>query len=341
MLDSNVMDLFASEFKGKAKISTVSADMNGKVFYIYGGNNLGKTYQASRFKNPIFMPIEKGLNAINGAMTLPVNCWEDLQSNVRKLSGKKFRAVLESGTQMTLVIDGAEKLSLFLDKYICEKNNVENIGDVPYSGGYTQLKKEIWNFVEKLTGLGYTIIFIGHGKEIKLDKKGERTKWILDGSESTIKYLRDVTDFTIFLKSNGVDDKGRVINSSAYLAETEEFFARNKFDGYVPNVIENFTAENLEKAVVEGIKAKNKAEGYESVTFAEQRDVYKNEETFEEVMEEVKNLFETFKEKDILEKYGETVEKILGEGVQVSTLDNSQLSKLKTVREALQRVLED
>ena len=341
MIDNELMDLFESEFKGKAKVSRVSADMNGKVFYIYGSNNLGKSYQASRFKNPIFMPIEKGLNAINGVMTLPVGCWEDLQNNVRKLSNKKFKNVLNSGKQMTIVIDGAEKLSLFLDKYICEKNGVEEIPEIPYGGGYTQIKKEMWNFVEKLTRIGYTIVFIGHGKEIKLDKKGEITKWILDGSESVIKYIRDVTDFTIFLKSNGVDENGRVIHSTAYLAETDEFFARNKFDGYVPNIIEDFTAENLEKAVVEGIKAKNRAEGYEDVTFAEQRDVYQNEETYEEVMNEVKELFSVFEEKDILEKYGEVVERILGEGVQVSSLDESQLSKLKTIREALQSTLED
>ena len=82
--DKELMGLFEKEFKDDMKISRVSEDLRGKVIVLYGSNNVGKTLQASRFKNPIFLPCEKGMNAINGAMVLKTNSWSDLKKNGRK-----------------------------------------------------------------------------------------------------------------------------------------------------------------------------------------------------------------------------------------------------------------
>ena len=50
--------------------------------------------------------------------------------------------------------------------------------------------------------------------------------------------------------------------------------------------IEEFSAENLEKTVIDGIKKQNDAEGYTGVSFEEQQKIYgKVEETFEIVEE--------------------------------------------------------
>ena len=48
------------------QISTVAQGLEGKVILVYGGNNLGKTKQATRMKNPFYLPFEAGLNAIAG-----------------------------------------------------------------------------------------------------------------------------------------------------------------------------------------------------------------------------------------------------------------------------------
>ena len=55
---ATVIDIF------NPQVSVVAKGLEGKVIMIYGGNNVGKTTQAARFKNPVFMPFEKGMNAI-------------------------------------------------------------------------------------------------------------------------------------------------------------------------------------------------------------------------------------------------------------------------------------
>lgn len=46
------------------QVSTVAKGLEGKVILVYGGNNLGKTKQATRMKKPFYLPFEAGLNAI-------------------------------------------------------------------------------------------------------------------------------------------------------------------------------------------------------------------------------------------------------------------------------------
>ena len=54
------LDIFAPQY------STVAKGLEGKVILVYGGNNLGKTKQATRMKKPFYLPFEAGLNAIPG-----------------------------------------------------------------------------------------------------------------------------------------------------------------------------------------------------------------------------------------------------------------------------------
>ena len=133
-LNQNVLNVFKNVFRDDAKISRVSESLRGKVITIYGDNNLGKTRQSSRFKNPIFLPCEKGMNAINGAMVLKTNSWNDLKRNGRKLTSKKFVNALKQGMEMTVVIDGMERIGNYVKSYLCDKYEVATIGKA--NGGF-------------------------------------------------------------------------------------------------------------------------------------------------------------------------------------------------------------
>ena len=110
-LNQNVLNVFKNVFRDNAKISRVSESLRGKVITIYGDNNLGKTRQSSRFKNPIFLPCEKGMNAVNGALVLRTRSWSDLKRNVAKLtSNKNLLGLLENGETITIIVDGAVRM---------------------------------------------------------------------------------------------------------------------------------------------------------------------------------------------------------------------------------------
>jgi len=64
------------DYLGTMEETIVAEGLEGKIIMIYGGNNLGKTQQSTKFPKPVTLPLEpNALNAIGGAMKLPVYDW--------------------------------------------------------------------------------------------------------------------------------------------------------------------------------------------------------------------------------------------------------------------------
>lgn len=337
-VSSALQSLLNKTFKEDVKISRVTPDLRGKVIVLYGGNNVGKTKQSSKFKNPIFLPVEKGLNATNGAVVLKTSNWNDLKRNGRKLAGKEFVNLLKTGEQITIVIDGIERIGNYCKNYLCAKYDVDTVGKANGGfGAWEEYENLVWSWVDNLIGLGYTVVFIGHEK---LDKK--KDKFIIGGDERAIKPIRDNADIVCYLESNGTDDNNEVIPSSAYLAETDNFFARTRFT-HMDTYVETFTAENLEKTIVDGIKLQNKEEGCEDASFEEQQEIYEEEDvTYDEVIEQIKELYQEFsKTEDLEDVYMDIVEEHLGSGVAVSEATTKQLEALICIRDDLQEKLDE
>lgn len=338
-----VKEALVKEFKGDCRITRVSEDLAGKVIVLYGGNNLGKTKQSSKFKNPIFLPVEQGLNGINGAMALTTTDWLDLKRNgkkLKKLAKREFSDLLKGGEQITIVIDGIERIGTYAQNFLEAKYDVSDIGKA--NGGYgcwSEYAKMIWNWVDGLVKLGYTIVFIGHEK---IDKKKE--KYVIDGDERNIKPIRDLADIVAYLQSNGVDENGEAIPSSAYFYETDEYFARTRYE-YMDGYLETFTAEGFEKIVVDGIKAQNKAEGFDSVNFEEQQSIYRKdkEPNLEELVAEIKEMYDKIAEHgdSALEDYMTIVENNLGADTKVSDATKKHIPMLVGIRDDLEDLIDD
>lgn len=334
-LNQNIADLFNNEFRTDVKISSISPDLRGKAIVIYGGNNVGKTTQMSKMKNSVFMPFEKGMNAIDGALVLKNASWTDFKRNVKKLSAKKFLQALESGEQITVICDGFERAGLYCQRYIEQKYDAFDVADARGGfGAWSQYEKEFWTEIDKLLSIGYTVVFIGH--EAINKKKGD--KFFPKGDTRCVSPIVDNADIVVYVEANGVDDKGNTILSSGYLAETDDFFARCRFP-YVTNMIEEFTAENLEKAIVEGIKKQLEIEGAEGVSFTEQQEIYKGDEySHEELKQMIGDLYMKMEELDCLDSYQEIVEEFLG-STPVSESSKKQIEPLVCIKEALEEKL--
>ena len=66
----------AFDYIGTQEESVVAEGLEGKVIMVYGGNNLGKSGQATNFPSPLFLPLEpNALNAKGGIRKLPVHDW--------------------------------------------------------------------------------------------------------------------------------------------------------------------------------------------------------------------------------------------------------------------------
>ena len=235
-------------------VSVVAKGLEGKVILLVGSNSVGKTRQATRMKKPFVLAFEKGINAISGVPYANIEKWSDFKKVNRQLTGKDKDKARE--TYDTIIFDTVDAAALMNEKYVAGQHGATDIASG--NGGFglwKQLEAEFYEQIALLTGAGYTVVFIGH---VERDKDTEQM--IPKGDKRSMGIVRDIADIVVYLESNGVDEEGNVIKSTGYVRETPEYFARSRFD-LMPNVIDPFTAENLEEAIRIGIEREEEAGG--------------------------------------------------------------------------------
>jgi hypothetical protein len=319
------LDIFAPQ------ISVVAHGLEGKVITIYGGNNLGKTKQSTRMKKPLYMPFERGLNAIAGVPFMPINKWSDFKTVNKQLAKEPDKT---KEVYQTVIIDEVDAFAKYVTRYVCNKYGVERIKDGNDGFGlWKELETEIFEEINKLVSVGLTIVFIAHAES---DKNGKiRPK----GEKRALSPVIDNSDIVVYLHSNGVDEDGKVIKSSGYLAETDDYFARSRFD-YIDTVIEEFTAENLEKAISEAIKRQEEAEGISSVSFEQQQQVYSSEELdYDTLMEQIQEVGAELAEQDKVAELVAVVETHLGTGKKVTECTKKQVDVMAIILDDLRDLL--
>lgn len=310
------------------QVSVVAKGLEGKTILVYGGNNLGKTLQATRMKKPFYLPFEVGIRAISGIPFLPINKWSDFKKINKQLTDPKN---LDKVKEMysTIIFDEVFTAARYCQDYLCKKHGVETIGEGNNGYGlWKEYETEFWVEFDKLAKAGYTLVFIGHEQ---FDK--ETNKIVPKGDARSMQVVRDNADIVIYLTSNGVDENGKVIKSTGWLAETDKFFARSRFD-YIDTIIPEFTAENLEKVVAEAIIRQEQAEGITAVSYEEQRETLASEVLdFEKLKTETTELLNELAnsgEHDV-EELLDLVAKHLGKGKKVSETKPHQAEVLSVL----------
>lgn len=317
------------------QVSVVAKGLEGKVITIYGSNNLGKTKQATRMKKPFYLGFEKGIRAISGVPFLPINKWSDFKKINKQLTDPKN---LEKARELyqTIIFDEVYTSALYCQDYLCKKHGVESIGEGNNGYGlWKEYESEYWTELDKLINSGYTLAFISHQEETKDGKA------IPKGDKRSIKPIIDNSDIVVYLTSNGVDEDRNVIKSSAWFAETDEFFARSRFD-YIDTYLAEFTAENLERVIAEAIERQEKAEGITAVSYGEQKESFKSEElNFDELVDQINELGSKIMEEDEdkLEDVVSVIEKHLGKGKKVSDAKKTQVEILAVILEDLKDLI--
>lgn len=313
------------------QVSVVAKGLEGKTIMIYGGNNLGKTYVATHLSKPFVIACESGLNALSGVKYNRVNTWAEFKKLVKQFTSKstvdQARALYD-----TIVIDEVYASSILCQDFVIATygENALTLGD---STGKTNLyqmyEKEYFRMINLLLSCDYTVVFIGHAQE----KDGYISP---KGDKRCLNPIIDNCDFVIYLASNGVDENGRVIKSSGYLAETDKFFARSRFE-YCPTYIEEFTAENLENTIIAAIDAEEKANGASVVTYADQKQQNTSVKyDYDEVMDALQEVGQRFASNGHMDILTEIVEDTLGAGKKVSQCTKKQIDAMVIILDNLQ-----
>lgn len=313
-----VVDIF------NPQTTVIAKGLEGKSFLIYGSNSLGKTAQAVRMSKPFVIATESGLNATAGVPYNRVTSWSDFKKLVKQFTGKttvkKARELYD-----TIIIDEMYAASLLCQDFVIQTygEGALTLGDSQGKVNlYQMYEKEFFKTVNLLLSANYTVVFIGH--EQKKDKEKIQPK----GDKRCVDPIRDWVDYVIYLKSNGVDENGRVVPSSAYLAETDEFFARSRFDT-TPTFLPVWSAEALEEAVNIGIEKMEEEKGIKAVSFDEQKAQNTSVKyDYYEVMDQLQAVGQKFAASGNMELLTEIVEDTLGAGKKVSECTKKQIDAM-------------
>lgn len=315
------------------QISVVAKGLKGKCLFLYGRNNLGKTYVATHMSKPFVIACESGLNALSGVKYNRVNNWADFKKLVKQLTNK---STVEKARELydTIVIDEVYASSIFCQDYVMATYGdgaltLADSGD-PRKNLYQLYEKEYFRIINQLLSCDYTIVFIGH------EQADSKTGFITPkGDKRCLNPIIDNCDFVIYLTSGGVDEDGKVILSTAHFAQTNDFFARSRFTECVTELTP-FTAEGLEKVIEEAVKKEEEKSGVEAVDYEVQKQqnisVIRD---YDEVMQEIQETGQKLVDANKLDILTEIVEETLGKGKKVSECTKKQIDAMEIILDNL------
>lgn len=318
--------------------TVIAKGLAGKSMLWVGGNSVGKTAQAVRMPKVYIIATESGLNATTGIPYARVNSWADFKKIVKQFTSK---TTVEKARQLydTIVIDELYAAALLCQEYIQSVigGGALTLGDTVEGGKvnlYQAYEKEFFRTVNTLLSCDYTVVFISHAQE----KDG---KMYPKGDKRSVDPVRDFVDYVIYIESNGVDEDGKVIPSSAYLAETDRFFARSRFDT-TPTYLPVWSVEALEEAIDIGIKGMEEKFGVKAVSYQEQKEQNTTKEyDYDETMDALQEVGQRFASAGKMEELTEIVEQTLGKGRKVSECTKSQIQAMVIIYDDLKERAEE
>ena len=304
--------------------------MEGKKIMIYGVNDTGKTKQLTKLDRPLLLMTESGGSAVK-CRKLPVSKWSKFKEIVESLTAEKtFEQMYEA--YRTILVDTGENLVDLSEKAVCNEFRVRDLSEINgKQNGYKIARTDFQMQINKLTSVGYTVVFICHEEKVEMEDEvtGETYNFIqpkgTSNEKSSMRMLRDLCDFCIYLRPNGIDPQTyETIPSTAICKRTKNVFARSRFA--IQTFIDPFTAQGLIDAIEKAVEKSAEEEDAEIEKYRLIKDDYTKDDYLEIIKPYVDALFPVCGE-DV----NYIVEMELGEGRKISSATDKELTSLDNI----------
>ena len=264
--------------------SKISRDLKGKFLLIYGQPKTGKSTFGSQLPRALFMNFEQGTNALAGIKSQPILRWTDAKKVLTQLRKPQAKEIFD-----TIVVDTASIAWQLCEKYICQRENVDSIRDVPWGQGWNMLKQEFSEFWREITLLGFGILFIAHSKDKPTEMRNEDGEAITavcpDLPNQCYTIINSIVDIIGYLQVQMNPDG--TSERFLYTRSTPTIFAGSRYQYLAPKI--KFGYQELVDAIGDAIDMaveKDGAEVTDHTVIAQIKD-----RPFQEVMAEAKEVW--------------------------------------------------
>ena len=150
------------------------------------------------------------------------------------------------------------------EKYICQQNGVQKIGDIPYGGGYKMLSDEFSSCLREITMMGYGVIMTCHLKKTLVssdEEKGEVYSYSPDLNNRCLKIVNALVDvlgvITQKWNEKGESERYLITRATPYITAGSRY---QYLDPVVP-----FGYKELEDAIGRAIDKEAEIHGADAV----------------------------------------------------------------------------
>ena len=304
--------------------------IKGKKILLYGCNDVGKTKQMSKMPKPFLIMTESGGSAASCPKE-PCDDWKHFKEIIDDLTNSKNLEKRREQVE-TVIIDTAENLVAQSERAVCNQFGVRDLSEIQgKQNGYKIARTDFELQINKLTSKGFCVVFISHEERVELEDEvtGEKYSFVqpkgTSNEKSSMRMLRDLTEFCIYLRPNGIDKETyKTILSTAICRRTKNVFARSRFD--IQTFIDPFTANGLIEAIDNAVKKSAEEEDVEITEYIERKKKYTKEDYVDIIKPYIELLWETCPD-DVTR----IIETQLGEGRKISEAKETELIALDNI----------
>lgn len=321
--------------------STISRDLSGKSFFIYGERKSGKTSNAVKFPKPLLIAAEKGYNMLSGVYAQPVNKWKEMLDVKKQLLNDV--AAVEKGdkketTFKTVIVDTADLAYDMCEAYILQLEGKDYLDETESKRGYKAVEREYDKYFQEIVKAGYTLVVISHSTVVQIKEgniKYDKVQPTID--KRGLKVLSRLCDVTAY-STYETDEDGET-QMVLHLRGNKELEAGSRNKYMSPKIPFTYKAllEDMQQAIDKLEKEDGATVTDKPITVFADQSVSKD---FDTLINSIKKIATAFYELDIMNKYTDIITVRLGKGKNVRDCDKTQTDILTLILEDLEELIE-
>ena len=192
----------------------------------------------------------------------------------------------------SIVVDTASIAWQLCEQYICQRESVDNIREVPWGQGWNMVKAEFSECWREITLLGFGILFIAHAKDKPTEMRDEEGNPITavapDLPNNAYTIINSIVDIIGYLQVQMSMDGST--ERYLYTRSTPTVFAGSRYQYLAPKI--KFGYNELVNAIGDAIDEAVEKDGAEVTDHTVIAQV--KARPFQEVMDDAKNIWITY-----------------------------------------------